>query len=46
MLVSPDVSEGESPHVRQSRHLRQLVLSVVSPDESRKHLHEINVFPF
>lgn len=44
ILVAPDIGEGESSHVRHSWDLRPLVLSVVPPDESYKHFHDVDVF--
>ena len=42
--MAPDVGEDEPAHVRESRNLRTLIFGVVSPDESDKHLHDIDVF--
>ena len=43
MLAAPDVCKGKPAHVRESGNLRFLVLGVVSPDVSDKHLHQVDV---
>ena len=43
MLSAPDVCKGKPAHVRESGNLGFLVLGVVRPDVSDKHLHKVDV---
>ena len=46
MLVSPHIGEDESADIRQSRHLGNMVVPVVSPDKSDEHFHYVHVGAF